>query len=443
MTNDLRLRRIFSEHTVKILSAPCEHAEMLRRREVFSNADSAEAREKISACVSALREYRRTLELWHTASHKLEQYFTFARLVTAYDAVRGALSDIADLGSICAELSEGLAPTPHFPKSENMRHFLLSFSDKVWITPDGEFSDEVDELADCVKDLGFYIPAKKALDIKPSASLSDAVCRLNAEDCTVMDTALEACRGFDFEKPLEALTMSEFFDEILRFIEKAKSCGVPHCLPSISEKRQYTAREIFDVTLLAHGDIVPNDVYFTEAEPFFFLTGANGGGKTTYLRAVGLNLVLFLAGCPIFARSAVIYPFGEVLTHFPADERFDDTGRLDEELCRAERMLAHTDAFLLFNETFSGADEARGFSLLMQTAEAIRASGRFGLYVTHFHKVADSDFPRLTTELDITDANRRTFRIVRCDKAGFSHAADILKKYRLDRESLEERRKKL
>ena len=97
------------------------------------------------------------------------------------------------------------------------------------------------------------------------------------------------------------------------------------------------------------------------------MLGANGGGKTTYLRALGINLILFLAGCPVFATEAEMYPFDIVLSHFPKDERFDHSGRLDEERKRTEEMLniaQNKAGFLFFNETFSGTDDKRGFDLL-------------------------------------------------------------------------------
>ena len=259
-----------------------------------------------------------------------------------------------------------------------------------------------------------------------------------------LDAAMENYADVNWNEPLNALSMLEFFDEIHTLVKNAASFGVPYCIPTVSEHRQYIARDLYNVVLLSkHGNtIVPNDVQFTESDPFFFLIGANSGGKTTYLRTVGMNLLLFLAGCPIFARDAIIYPFNALLTHFPADERFNGTGRLDEELIRANQMLADPDAFLLFNETFSGTDDTRGYALLMQMAKAIRTTGQFGLYVTHFHKVKESEFPLLTTQVDIEDANRRTYRIARADGGVSSYAADILRKYRLDRKSLDERRKR-
>ena len=228
-------------------------------------------------------------------------------------------------------------------------------------------------------------------------------------------------------------------------IQRAAKIGVPHSIATIAQAPRYVARELYDVSLLAKNceNIVPNDADFTQSEPFCFLLGANGGGKTTYLRALGVNLVLFLAGCPIFAKEAEIYPFDIVLSHFPMDERFDHIGRLDEERKRTEEMLnlaENKSAFLFFNETFSGTDDKRGFDLLTDTAAKIEGSKHFGLYVTHFYEVMSLDYPVLSAEVDLSDANKRTFRIVRSKGSASSYAADILKKYRLDKDSLESRR---
>ena len=97
-------------------------------------------------------------------------------------------------------------------------------------------------------------------------------------------------------------------------------------------------------------------------------------------------------------------------------------------------------AFLFFNETFSGTDDKRGFDLLTDTVAKIAESKQFGLYVTHFHEVMSLDYLVLSAEVDLSDANKRTFRIVRSKGSASSYASDILKKYRLDKDSLVARR---
>ena len=97
------------------------------------------------------------------------------------------------------------------------------------------------------------------------------------------------------------------------------------------------------------------------------------------------------------------------------------------------------DAFILFNETFSGTDDKKGYELLLETANEIAERKIGGLYVTHFHEIRDTSFPILGVEVDKSDENKRTYKITQKtgDRSSFAH--DILVKYRLDKASLEER----
>ena len=273
------------------------------------------------------------------------------------------------------------------------------------------------------------------------------MCRLYSDKVAQIEDEIAKYADADFYEPTVYISEIKFFLEIHGLMQRAAKVSVPHTIAKIANTPQYVAREVYDVSLLAKNceTIVPNNADFTKKEPFCFLLGANGGGKTTYLRALGVNLIMFLAGCPVFAKKAEIYPFDIVLSHFPRDERFDNTGRLDEERKRTEEILniaQNKVAFLFFNETFSGADDKRGFELLTHTVEKLEACNHFGLYVTHFHEVMSLDYPVLSAEVDTSDANKRTFRIMRSKGSASSYAADILKKYLLDKDSLTARRRR-
>jgi len=73
------------------------------------------------------------------------------------------------------------------------------------------------------------------------------------------------------------------------------------------------ARQSVEATGLAHPLIVPenavpNDVAVGPAGTFLFVTGSNMAGKSTLLRAVGVNAVLAMAGAPVCARSLRMPP---------------------------------------------------------------------------------------------------------------------------------------
>lgn len=459
LLDDLQLDKLLSAQALSVLQKPCDAEEILRRQEIFARLEDEVILDRVKHCLSVLLRAERMYLLWREVQISLCGVYLRASLLASYVEMCECLVSLADVGRAFAEVAvffddaaqqqRLIAMREDHQKIrsilERMQTGLLSFSDKHWLTPDCDAVSEVDHMASIARSLGFTVPPKKIGNTKVDRSLSDAVCRLYAAEVGEIESLFGQYADVDFDGPFRYISELKFLLEIADLTRRAGKIGIPHCCPRIAKAPQYTAGALYDVSLLAkHCDrIVPNDVDFSDREPFFFLIGANGGGKTTYLRAVGINLILFLCGCPVFAREATVYPFDTVAVHFPRDERFDRVGRLDEELARVRAMLNAAEGkevFLLFNETFSGTDEKRGFDLLKQTVDQVGTARHFGLFVTHFHEVMRLDYPVLSAEVDTEGENKRTYRIVKSKGSASSYAADILKKYRLDRESLMARR---
>ena len=457
--SDLQLDKILSAQTIAVLQSPCNQNEIVRRNELFVLLDDEENLLRVKELLSSLLATERALHLLNDAKIPLDSYYRGAEMLEAYIASCEALASMRGLGVLFAEVANYFSSADKVSILTRMRESeqkiknllremsagLLSFADKNWLTPDYNAVSEVDNIAASAEKLGFVIPKKKKQNAKINPLFSDAICRLYADKIAQIEAEIAKYADIDFYEPTTYISEIKFFLEIHGLIQKAKKVGIPRTHAKIAKEPCCTAKELYDISLLAKNceNIVPNDADFSAKEPFYFVLGANGGGKTTYLRAVGINLILFLAGCPVFAKQAEIYPFDIVLSHFPKDERFDNTGRLDEERRRTEEMLKAAQdkvAFLLFNETFSGTDDKRGFELLKDAAAQIDERHHFGVYVTHFHEVMSLDYPVLSAEVDPTDENKRTFRIVRSKGSASSYAADILKKYGLDKNSLETRR---
>ena len=459
LMSDLQMDRILSERAIEILPAPCDGELRQARLDTFFALEDPTRIARVEECLSALIRLQRTLELCGSAQTEMERNSLEQARLQTYVGACEALSSLTDCGLRLAVVSADFSRAERVAVlaemradqarlaalSEAMQVNLLSISDKVWVTPNREAVSECDRVAACIKAMGLEPMRICARSVRSDATLADAVCRLFAEETAQISRICQMRTAFDWEEPTSYIPELKFYLEICALLAKAHACGIPHCIPATASMPQYTARELYDISLFGKEceRIIPNDVSLTAHEPFSFLIGANGGGKTTYLRAVGLNLVLFCAGCPVFAREATMYPFARIFSHFPRDERFEQVGRLDEERLRVEQMQSEADGhetFWLFNETFSGTDDARGFALVCQTLEQIEKAGHFGLYVTHFHEVMQLDAPVLSAEVNLTDENKRTYRICKAKGNTSSYAADILRKYRLDRLSLQERR---
>ncbi len=447
---DMQADKLLSASVTGVLRHPCGKSNLKARQELFANMQKGELAERMSALLSELKGYDRILTEYRKAKNQFERIYLQIRvleefchlhnLLSAFGGDGELLSAVAEFHPVQTTLQNDLSGIRGILKKTQSLFF--SAVGKVWITPSSDIPTYNKKLINCARSISLNAETAKKTHTEPvSPSIATAMFELYQNEFSQVNEILGRYSDVDLDGVRSYIPELEFYLSVHQLIQKAKSCGIPYTFSEISTSPCYSATDLFDISLLAKNVVaVPNDAYFTTNESLFFLTGANGGGKTTYARAVGLNLLLFLSGCPIFAKTAKIYPFAALLTHFPVDERFDNTGRLDEEYGRAEKMLTDSkEPFMIFNETFSGTDDKRGYALLLELAANITDNHYFGLYVTHFHEIEETNYPLLCAEINEANNNERTYRIHRFGAKKSSFAEDILKKYRLDERSLEER----
>jgi hypothetical protein len=302
----------------------------------------------------------------------------------------------------------------------------------------------VGRLKAAARDLGLAdIKTERDTSIQLGPRYINALARLHPEKFTAFKGFYDEFSGFYDRSILSYRYELNFYIEITALFNRIIKLGLPLCWPKVAEERKIRLSGAYDVSLLAKNvsNIVPNDIEFTRDEPFFFLTGANGGGKTTYLRNVAISVLFFLSGCPVCAGEAEIWPVQNVFTHFPKDERFDGDGRFADERRRTDEIMKAQggNSLVLLNETYSTTNEETALQHTSILASQLFKSGSFGLYITHQHGLAGTEIPFLSVIVDEGDLNRRTYRIARLRSASGSYASDILKRYKLTGEDLRRR----
>lgn len=460
--DDVNLDRLLPESVIKKLAVPCTPEEILARQDIFrrlSNVFFSDAVERLNLSLIAFARVKDALRLSVT---EYETLVLFAECARKYKDILNALAALPE-GSVFTDALRA------FADGDAAKNFLQEFElatptvsqalericrFKATVVLEEVIIEECEANADTlpVEDTIALYARKLGLVYENHPSLrslfpDEPLCRGIAEIYPEEYGMLKEFRAkFASQIDDRVLTLKDeigFYAAVLALIEKARAREVQLCFPAIARKRVYRAEYAYDISLTLKADvrIIPNHVDFSEEERVCFLTGANGGGKTTYIRTMAINLILFLGGCPIFAEKAEIYPFRQIFTHFTSDERFDGSGRLFDEQRRVDEILASVkdDAFLFLNETFSGTDDKKGCEMTLRYSATFRDRGAFALYVTHFHEVNDKGFPVLNTVIDVSDDNRRTFKIVKSNALRSSYAHDILKKYALTKEDLERR----
>ena len=225
-----------------------------------------------------------------------------------------------------------------------------------------------------------------------------------------------------------------FYVGCLNLHDALRRKGEPVCLPVPSiGGPSLSARGLYDPCLsLALPDrAVGNDVD-ADGKRLVVITGANRGGKSTFLRSLGVAQLMLGSGMFVAADS-----FGtdvrSVFTHFKREEDAAlRSGKLDEELERMSAILdqLRPDSLILLNESFASTNEREGAEIGGQIVRALLEAGMTVGYVTHMFALASSlraerDGDALSMRAERLPDGARTFRVVEGDPQPTSHGLDI------------------
>ncbi len=187
-----------------------------------------------------------------------------------------------------------------------------------------------------------------------------------------------------------------FYVGCLNLQTTLKAKGEPVCtpVPWPAERPGLRAEGLYDpcLSLGMNGRAVGNDVS-ADAKTLVVVTGANRGGKSTFLRSTGLAQLMMQAGmfAPAGAFASGVCP--AVFTHFKRDEDLAMTGgKLDEELARMSVAISRISpgCLLLCNEPFASTNEREGSDIGRQVLLPLAHAGVRVVLVTHLFDLADS-----------------------------------------------------
>ncbi|MDX8532532.1 DNA mismatch repair protein MutS [Mesorhizobium sp. VK25A] len=185
-----------------------------------------------------------------------------------------------------------------------------------------------------------------------------------------------------------------FYIGCLNLHERLAGIGVPICFPIVSGAGgdRHSVEQLCDPCLALNSSqpVVGNDLH-ADGKNLIIITGANQGGKSTFLRAIGLAQLMMQAGMFVAATAFRANIARGVFTHFKREE--DTTmksGKLDEELGRMDEIVDHvaSGSLMLFNESFAATNEREGSEIARQIVEALTETGVKAYFVTHLFEFA-------------------------------------------------------
>lgn len=230
-----------------------------------------------------------------------------------------------------------------------------------------------------------------------------------------------------------------FYIGALNLYERLTERGEPTCMPDPDEppELRLVASELYDPCLVLRTEraVVGNDID-ADGKYLVIVTGANQGGKSTFLRSLGIAHLMMQCGMFVTASSFRSTLTTRVLTHYKREEDAGMTkGKFEEELARMSRVVDAIEpgALLLCNESFAATNEREGSQVGREVTRAMTDAGVRVVYVTHMFDLAhgfvvDGSEDTLLLRADRGEQAHRTFRLTPGEPLPTSFGEDIYRK---------------
>jgi len=204
--------------------------------------------------------------------------------------------------------------------------------------------------------------------------------------------------------------------------------------PMEAGTQRHSAVELRDIGLVlsTSKNVVGNELN-ADGKSLLIVTGANQGGKSTFLRSLGLAQLMMQSGMFVCAQSFRASVCRSLFTHYKREEDASmESGKFDEELSRMSGIVEALTpvSLVLFNESFAATNEREGSEIATQIVRALLEAGVKIFFVTHLYEFAHGLWEHLKDEGVFLRAQResdgqRTFKLIPGEPLETSFGADL------------------
>ena len=227
-----------------------------------------------------------------------------------------------------------------------------------------------------------------------------------------------------------------FYIGCMNLYENLSEMQEPICfpVPFSSGNRKLAFSELYDTSLaLSFGRKVVANELNADGKDLIVITGPNTGGKSTFMRSIGLAQIMMQAGMFVSAKEFSAEVRDGIATHFKREEDTSmESGKLDEELGRMSDIVdkINSKSMVLFNESFAATNEREGAGIAKQITNSLVDRGVMVVFVTHNFEFANSLFEKKMNNTVFSRAERlsdgtRTFRIIEGKPLITSYGEDL------------------
>jgi MutS domain V len=204
-----------------------------------------------------------------------------------------------------------------------------------------------------------------------------------------------------------------FYVSCLNLADRLAAKGAPVTTPEPTQLStlMFSCTGLRDtcLELQSRDPVVGNDVQ-ADGKSLVIITGANSGGKSTFLRSVGVAQLMMQCGLFVTAQAYQANVTRGIFTHFIREEDPGMTsGRLDDELRRMSAIAGQIGPhyLMLFNESFAGTNEREGSEIGHQVVRALLDAEIKVFFVSHRFDFAERFYRQRARSTLFLRAERR------------------------------------
>jgi DNA mismatch repair protein MutS len=150
---------------------------------------------------------------------------------------------------------------------------------------------------------------------------------------------------------------------------------------------------------------VTNDISLNDNKIGCLLYGSNGVGKSTLMKAVGLNIILAQIGCYVSASEFKYYPYSNLFTRIDhSDNLFKGLSSFESEILELKTILNYSDEYslVLGDEILNSTENISAISIISASINFFLEKNISFIFASHLHQIPNHINPVLLNKLNIS-----------------------------------------